>query len=70
MLNSRIAGGSDKCKISPMAKYLYRTCPKCKDYLGIVVPSFSDSQWRLGLSIFNRYSIVSSPPDDFLVPIV
>jgi len=21
-----------------MAKYLYRTCPKCKDYLGIVVP--------------------------------
>ena len=21
-----------------MAKYLYRTCPKCKDYLGVVVP--------------------------------
>jgi len=21
-----------------MIKYLYRTCPKCKDYLGIVVP--------------------------------
>jgi len=20
-----------------MAKYLYRTCPKCKDYLGVVV---------------------------------
>ena len=23
---------------SPMAKYLYRTCPKCKNYLGVVVP--------------------------------
>ncbi len=23
---------------SPMLKYLYRTCPKCKDYLGVVVP--------------------------------
>ncbi len=22
---------------SPMLKYLYRTCPKCKDYLGVVV---------------------------------
>jgi len=21
-----------------MLKYLYRTCPKCKDYLGVVVP--------------------------------
>ncbi len=21
-----------------MAKYLYRTCPKCKEYLGVVVP--------------------------------
>jgi len=21
----------------PMLKYLYRTCPKCKDYLGVVV---------------------------------
>lgn len=21
-----------------MAKYLYRACPKCKDYLGVVVP--------------------------------
>jgi len=21
-----------------MAKHLYRTCPKCKDYLGVVVP--------------------------------
>ena len=21
-----------------MAKYLYRSCPKCKDYLGVVVP--------------------------------
>ncbi len=21
-----------------MARYLYRTCPKCKDYLGVVVP--------------------------------
>ena len=21
----------------PMTKYLYRTCPKCKDYLGVVV---------------------------------
>ncbi len=21
-----------------MAKYLYRTCPKCNDYLGVVVP--------------------------------
>jgi len=21
-----------------MAKYLYRTCPKCKDYLGVVGP--------------------------------
>ncbi len=21
-----------------MAKYLDRTCPKCKDYLGVVVP--------------------------------
>jgi hypothetical protein len=21
-----------------MPKYLYRTCPKCKDYLGVVVP--------------------------------
>jgi len=21
-----------------MAKYLYRTCPKCSDYLGVVVP--------------------------------
>ncbi len=21
-----------------MTKYLYRTCPKCKDYLGVVVP--------------------------------
>jgi len=21
-----------------MAKYLYRTCPKCKDYMGVVVP--------------------------------
>ena len=21
-----------------MAKYLYRTCPKCADYLGVVVP--------------------------------
>ncbi len=23
---------------SPMIKYLYRTCPKCKDYLGVVLP--------------------------------
>jgi hypothetical protein len=22
---------------SSMTKYLYRTCPKCKDYLGVVV---------------------------------
>ncbi len=22
----------------PMLKYLYRTCPKCKDYMGVVVP--------------------------------
>ncbi len=22
---------------SPMLKYLYRTCAKCKDYLGVVV---------------------------------
>ncbi len=22
---------------SPMLKYLYRTCPKCKDYLGVIV---------------------------------
>ena len=21
-----------------MLKYLYRTCPKCKDYMGVVVP--------------------------------
>ncbi len=21
-----------------MVKYLYRTCPRCKDYLGVVVP--------------------------------
>jgi len=21
-----------------MTKYLYRTCPKCKDYLGVIVP--------------------------------
>ena len=21
----------------PMLKYLYRTCPKCKDYLGVIV---------------------------------
>ena len=21
-----------------MAKYLYRSCPKCSDYLGVVVP--------------------------------
>ncbi len=21
-----------------MTKYLYRTCPKCKDYLGVVLP--------------------------------
>ncbi len=21
-----------------LTKYLYRTCPKCKDYLGVVVP--------------------------------
>ena len=21
-----------------MARYLYRSCPKCKDYLGVVVP--------------------------------
>jgi len=27
---------------SPMAKYLYRTCPKCKDYLGVVVPEPSE----------------------------
>ena len=25
-----------------MAKYLYRTCPKCKDYLGVVVPEPPD----------------------------
>ena len=25
-----------------MAKYLYRTCPKCKDYLGVVVPESPD----------------------------
>ncbi len=24
--------------LSPMLKYLYRTCPKCGDYLGVVVP--------------------------------
>ncbi len=23
---------------SPMLKYLYRDCPKCGDYLGVVVP--------------------------------
>jgi len=23
---------------SSMLKYLYRTCPKCGDYLGVVVP--------------------------------
>jgi len=21
-----------------MLKYLYRTCPKCKDYMGVIVP--------------------------------
>ena len=28
---------------SPMLKYLYRTCPKCKDYLGVVVTDPPDS---------------------------
>jgi len=26
-----------------MLKYLYRTCPKCKDYMGVVVPDPSES---------------------------
>jgi len=25
-----------------MARYLYRACPKCKDYLGVVVPEPPD----------------------------
>jgi len=25
-----------------MAKYLYRLCPKCGDYLGVVVPELSE----------------------------
>ncbi len=27
-----------------MLKYLYRTCPKCKDYMGVVVPDPPDSK--------------------------
>ncbi len=27
-----------------MTKYLYRTCPKCKDYLGVVVRDPSESK--------------------------
>ena len=34
-LQMRLGGGRMP---SPVAKYLYRTCPKCKDYLGVVVP--------------------------------
>ncbi len=26
-----------------MLKYLYRTCPKCKDYMGVVVPDPPES---------------------------
>ena len=27
-----------------MLKYLYRTCPKCKDYLGVVVRDLPESK--------------------------
>ena len=25
-----------------MAKYLYRSCPKCNDYLGVIVPELTE----------------------------
>jgi hypothetical protein len=30
-----------------LAKYLYRSCPKCNDYLGVVIPQPPDSVQRL-----------------------
>jgi len=36
-----------------MLKYLYRTCPKCKDYLGVVVrdPSGPNIELKLDLQV-------------------
>ena len=32
-----------------MLKYLYRTCPKCKDYLGVVVPDPPQSKREVSI---------------------
>ena len=43
-------------KIPPsMTKYLFRTCPKCKDYLGVVV---SDPPEPKGVIPIDAYCVV------------